>query len=49
LDGLQAGDNVVITNILKLQDGVPIAPESASGSAPGSAPTSQAPAQTQTQ
>jgi RND family efflux transporter MFP subunit len=27
LEGLQAGDEVVITNILKLQDGVPIAPE----------------------
>ncbi|MFH7241947.1 MAG: efflux RND transporter periplasmic adaptor subunit [Spirulina sp.] len=46
LDGLQSGDSVVITNILKLQDGVPIAPEAAPGSAPGSTSSSQAPAQT---
>lgn len=37
LGGLQAGENVIISNILKLQDGVPIAPESA-------ATTSSAPA-----
>ncbi|HSM83108.1 MAG TPA: efflux RND transporter periplasmic adaptor subunit [Nodosilinea sp.] len=27
IEGLQAGDEVVVSNILKLQDGVPIAPE----------------------
>lgn len=34
LDGLEAGEKIAVTNILKLQDGVPIQPESPSSSAP---------------
>lgn len=34
LDGLEAGEQIVVTNILKLQDGVPIQPETESSSAP---------------
>ena len=30
LSGLEAGDRIAISNILKLRDGAPIAPESAS-------------------
>ncbi len=32
IEGLQAGDQVVVTNILKLQDGVPIEPETQASS-----------------
>ncbi|MGF1567890.1 MAG: efflux RND transporter periplasmic adaptor subunit [Nodosilinea sp.] len=32
LEGLEAGDDVVVTNILKLQDGVPITPEAQASS-----------------
>ena len=34
IDGLKAGDDVIVTNILQLQDGSPIAPEAPTSAAP---------------
>lgn len=38
IDGLEAGDQIVVSNILQLQDGVPIAPETADDAATAPSP-----------